>query len=1221
MRIEELILDGFKSYPVRTTISGFDESFNAITGLNGSGKSNILDAICFVLGITNMQSVRANNLMDLIYKRGQAGVTKASVTIVFNNQDRSKSPLGFENTPQITVTRQIAVGNVSKYLLNGHKSTLQALQNIFQSVQLNINNPNFLIMQGKITKVLNMKPAEILGMVEEAAGTRMFEERKDKATKTMTKKDKKVEELESLLREEIDPKLEKLRAEKRSYLEYQKATSELERLTRLVKAYEWTLAVDKADKASKNLDARRKEIETAKEDVERGGRECQGMEKELLEIQKRREKEMAKGGKVQALTDAVNALERELVKTKTQIEIKESSVNDDAKRVDGAKKAVKELAQSIEQRRSATSAGTAAFAEFKAAYDAGVAELAKSEELLQTLITGLSSSKSDDDSAGGYMGQLADAKAQQAAAGTEAEQAKVKIQLAEKEIKEKEPRAKKAEKEGEGLLKELATKKAEVSKISQRVESAGWDEGREKELLEKQAYHGQKVTELLERRDTLKSRLAAIDFSYSDPEPNFDRSRVKGLVATLIDLDEANFKSSTALEICAGGKLYNVVVQDERVGSQLLEKGKLRKRVTIIPLNKINAFKMSAEKLAAAKQVAPGKANLALDLVGYDQDVSAAMSYVFGDTFICADKQSAQAVTFNKNIGVKSVTLEGDVYDPSGTLSGGAAPSSSGILVKVQELRAIEKEIAKHKKVLDEVSRELQSAKKVIDQWRKDKRDLDLREHEVRLLEEQVNGSNATKIIAEVEAARKSLAELKEVINQAKEKQKAAAAECKRLEKEMADFKNNKDSKLNEIKADIASKKKELGKKTLQVKSRQKEVQTAELEFQQLEADLKAAEDEVSEAQTALKKAKAECSSLEETLRIQQGDHKAAEAKLKAERALLVQFDTELADLEHDLKAKKQEIVDAELALKKLDHDIGLVAKEKSNAETLKENLEAQFAWISDEHQFFGKKGSPYDFQGVNLGQAREQCRELEAQQKGMGRKINTKVMNMIEGVEKKEQALKKMMATVLKDKSMIEDTIIELDRYKRDALMKTWEKVNGDFGLIFAELLPGNFAKLQPPEGQDLTEGLEVKVRLGSVWKASLTELSGGQRSLIALSLIMSLLQFKPAPMYILDEIDAALDLQHTQHIGQLFRNRFKGSQFIVVSLKEGLFTNANVLFKARFRDGTSVVERTERRSQNTSHGGEDKENAPDRGTAGNNGKRVGGGAAGTGRAALTAR
>lgn len=142
---------------------------------------------------------------------GQAGVTKASVTIVFNNQDRATSPVGFENTAQITVTRQvslisgpsklifqIAVGNTSKYLLNGHKSTLQALQNLFQSVQLNINNPNFLIMQGKITKVLNMKPQEILGMVEEASGTRMFEDRKEKAWKTMARKEKKVEELASV---------------------------------------------------------------------------------------------------------------------------------------------------------------------------------------------------------------------------------------------------------------------------------------------------------------------------------------------------------------------------------------------------------------------------------------------------------------------------------------------------------------------------------------------------------------------------------------------------------------------------------------------------------------------------------------------------------------------------------------------------------------------------------------------------------------------------------------------------------------------------------------------------------------------------------------------------------------------------------------------------------------------------------------------------------------
>uniref|UniRef100_A0A6N2L152 RecF/RecN/SMC N-terminal domain-containing protein n=1 Tax=Salix viminalis TaxID=40686 RepID=A0A6N2L152_SALVM len=106
MYVKEICLEGFKSYATRTVVQGFDPFFNAITGLNGSGKSNILDSICFVLGITNLQQVRASNLQELVYKQGQAGITKATVSIVFDNSDRSRSPLGYENHSEITVTRQ-----------------------------------------------------------------------------------------------------------------------------------------------------------------------------------------------------------------------------------------------------------------------------------------------------------------------------------------------------------------------------------------------------------------------------------------------------------------------------------------------------------------------------------------------------------------------------------------------------------------------------------------------------------------------------------------------------------------------------------------------------------------------------------------------------------------------------------------------------------------------------------------------------------------------------------------------------------------------------------------------------------------------------------------------------------------------------------------------------------------------------------------------------------
>jgi len=336
-----------------------------------------------------------------------------------------------------------------------------------------------------------------------------------------------------------------------------------------------------------------------------------------------------------------------------------------------------------------------------------------------------------------------------------------------------------------------------------------------------------------------------------------------------------------------------------------------------------------------------------------------------------------------------------------------------------------------------------------------------------------------------------------------------------------------------------------------------------------------------------------ELKSLTDKVSKSEAEHAEAERRLQEERATLTRFDTELRELDEVIKAKKQEAADADLAIKKLEHDVALLAKEKAGHVTGATNLEKQYDWIKEESHLFGQPGSQYDFSKVDIAQLKDRTRDLEEQQRGMKKKVNPKAMNMIDTVEKREASLKKMLGTVLKDKEKIEQTIEELDRYKRDALKTTWEKVNGDFGGIFAELLPGNFAKLQPPDGQDLMDGLEIKVQLGSVWKQSLTELSGGQRSLIALSLIMALLQFKPAPMYILDEIDAALDLSHTQHIGTLFRTRFRGAQFIVVSLKEGLFTNANVLFRTRFRDGTSIVERTAQRSASNLYHAEREEGA----------------------------
>lgn len=720
-----------------------DESFNSITGLNGSGKSNILDAICFVLGITNMSTVRAQNLQDLIYKRGQAGVTKASVTIVFDNRDTAKSPIGFEEYATISVTRQIVLGGTSKYLINGHRAQQQTVQNLFQSVQLNINNPNFLIMQGRITKVLNMKAVEILSMIEEAAGTRMFEDRREKAVKTMGKKELKLREIEELLKEEIEPKLEKLRSEKRAFLDFQQTQNDLERLTRLVVAHDYLRSGERLRVTGEECENKRRKVQALEDNATKLKSEIAHLEEDVKRVRAARDKELRKGGKFQALEDEVKNHSHELVRLTTVFDLKKASIAEEKEKHKEVQKTVHDLEKLLKEKKKIYDKLQAQYDAAKAELDAQTAEVEQKEELLQTLQTGVASKEGQES---GYQGQLQDARNRASTAATEQEQAKLKIAHLEKRIKEEEPRAKKAKEQNSGLLKDLEGLKSQAKKLESELTRLGFEPGREDQLYQEQTSLQKEIRELRQRADALQRKVANIDFNYSDPYPNFDRSKVKGLVAQLFTLDKEKLEAATALEICAGGRLYNVVVDTAETGTQLLQKGKLRKRVTIIPLNKISSFRASAEKIGAAQKIAPGKVDLALSLIGYDDEVTAAMNYVFGNTLICNDADTAKRVTFDPSVRIKSVTLDGDVYDPSGTLSGGSSPNSSGVLVTLQKLNEITREIRSKERVLASIEETMRKEKKKLDAVRSIKQELDLKTHEIKLTEEQISGNSSSSV-------------------------------------------------------------------------------------------------------------------------------------------------------------------------------------------------------------------------------------------------------------------------------------------------------------------------------------------------------------------------------------------------------------------------------------------------------------------------------------------
>jgi structural maintenance of chromosome 2 len=1174
-------------------------------------------------------------------------VTKASVTIVFNNDDRASSPVGYEQCDKITVTRQVVIGGRNKYLINGHNAQLQRVQNLFHSVQLNVNNPHFLIMQGRITKVLNMKPQEILGMIEEAAGTRMFESKKLAAIKLIDKKEGKVDEIKKVLAEEITPTLEWLRKERHQYLQWKNNQGEIEWNERIMLALQFHRAeqalasyqtnVDKllqqleksvADSAA--LDAKLAEHERELADAQRATSAADREAAALLAAQAADEAALdggdnaddeaaedpaddpiedadeapskRKGGAaakkrsaaasgaakkkradapaaapadaLEALEQRVSQLAQQLAKHDAMVAHRRETLASESKARDGVEKA---LRSGVSQGESLQAACVKADEELQSAttaHDDAANALGALQRRYQAISAGIAADADAQEAEKGSLAQqLRDAERVVAETKSALKQAGVTVKHLGGELKKRQASETRESGALDGLKKEHAKLAAVADKHRAELHKLGFDEAREQQLTSRKSVLLNEIQSLSEQSERLAGALSHAQFTYENPSAKFDRNKVKGLVADLVRVPDTKYAG--ALEVVAGAKLYNVVVEDENTGQQLLEKGGLKKRVTIIPLNKISSRPVEGGKVQRAEQLV-GKENVgtALSFVGYAPEVSAAMEYVFGSTLVCSDAGAAKTVAFDDAVKTKCVTLDGDSYDPAGTLTGGSRRNGGQLLSQLQALNECRDKLRALQAELAAVDGELAQLHKGAAAYRAAKQAFELAEHEAALVAARI-GQNANhqavealrQMEAELEAAKASLETLAA-------RERDALALCKQLEAQASAASASRAEQLAALDAELKAAKKAVNDAKKKLAQRQSAAEQARLEREAATVEARSLREQAAAAVTSIAEA-------EEALAAATAAHSAVTARaeatrgaLEGERARRRAANKQLAQLEAARAKTMAERDQVALERKQLEHDRARTAKARGELEAQIEGMLREHQWIAAEKQFFGKKNTDFDFAAERMGKIEQRLASLRELQEGLSRSINKKVMAMFEKAESEYQSLTEKKRIIEKDKDKIEAVIGELDAKKAEALRIVWNKVNKDFGSIFAALLPGASAKLEPPAGASFTEGLEIKVAFNDVWK-NLAELSGGQRSLLALSLILALLLFKPAPMYILDEIDSALDLSHTQNIGTMLKNHFTHSQFIIVSLKEGMFQNANVLFRTKFVDGVSVVQR----------------------------------------------
>ena len=1169
---------------MRTVLGPFDKQFNAITGLNGSGKSNVLDGICFVLGITNLSKVRAGNLSELVYKQGQAGITKASVTIVFNNKEKGngRSPVGFESHDVITVCRQIVIGGRNRYLLNGKTAQLQEVYNLFHSVQLNINNPHFLIMQGSITKVINMKPQEILGMIEEAAGTSMYESKKNLAIRTLEKKQVKVDEIDRIIKEEIEPQLFKLKAEKASYIQYTQLVQEADIIEKLVTRWRYRAVCDTMN--NEDYDSHKSQLSAAKESYSVLKISVLKSEEKLKSDVKSLEKQrQIHTEKERDIEEEIQTEKRTLIESETTLKAKESLLKLNSGKASKSKSSESKLVRAIEVK-------TGELVAAKNALDECKKNISQLESKIEQSVAGISDLNAGTSGTGGDVSmqqELNEKKSRLEAGATELKSGGIKMKGLEARLKSAKKSANSAvSSEYENLSSQREILKSKIADISKKMAEMNFNPTRFAEIGEQIKTFERKIEHLIEQRNShnISQRL---ELFFDPNSAKIDPNQVFGTVAKLLKVKPAfGEKYLAALEILTGAKLFNVVVDSQETCKKLLQNGKLKKRTTILPLDKIQGRKVSdiqlREALAIAAQLR-GEALPAIEAVEFADQIAAAIEYVFGTTFLCDGSEIGKRITFNPNLTdnqkVRSITNEGDVYDPKGSLTGGDSGGRGGLKV-LSSIFAFENicvdlsEIQAQTETLQGERQRMQSYK---EGFEKATRELSNASHSLSLVESKLKATSQAQFVDEIELLESEISALGENLKDIESTQIELQTGITHLEKEIRDLAKNQKSKVDEMTKKVTNLRTERKRANDTCKESESRAENCELALQTAQQELETFHEDLTVSSNVCLGLESEISDLDLKIQILKDKIEGLVGKLEEARVGRISFDTTIAKMVAGVDEGKRQLEETEIRMKQLETGLATLNRDRSEEKSQLDSLEKEYTWLKNERSEIVVCPNLAKKSKSEIAALETKLDELKLDVNIRGKNVNRRILPLIERSEKEADDLLEKRKNLETEKKAIHTFIEELDDKKGRALSKTWQIVNSNFGSIFRSLLPKVDAKLAPPEGLTALEGLELKVQLGSVWKDSLTELSGGQKSLLALSLVLALLLFKPAPFYILDEVDAALDISHTRNIGKMIKQYFPHSQFVIVSLKDGMFSNANVLFRVRFENGTSVVDRHE--------------------------------------------
>lgn len=1161
MFLKRLDIVGFKSFAERVTVD-FVQGVTAVVGPNGSGKSNITDGIRWVLGEQSAKSLRGAKMEDIIFAGSDSrkGLNVAEVTLTLDNEDHFL-PIDYH---EVSVTRRVYRSGESEFFINKQGCRLKDIVDLFMDSGLG-KEAFSIISQGKVEEILSSKSEERRSIFEEAAGVLKYKSRKKKAEFKLAETQENLNRVHDILHE-LEAQVEPLKIQASIAKDYLQKKEELEQI-------EVALTVYEIEDLHQKYEALAKSVEEGKD---RELKLSANMQKREAEVERMRDHLTALDDSIDDLQQVLLLASEELEKLEGRKEVLKERKKNAHQNKAQLEKSIEELSKRLSQLNKEKQEQESFLITFKKELQTIKDQLAEKQQLMTSYDQNI------EEMIEGLKSEYFELLNEQASARNEIHYIEEQLNQQER----KNTRLLESNKRYVTERQEIVDKKTKIEGKYSLIESQlsdqikGFRDAQTKLENLKNAYQKKESTlyqayQILQQTRSRKEVLESMQEDYAGffqgvkeiLKAKDQLGGIHGAVAELISTDK-NYE--TAIEIALSSSMQYVVVEDEssaRKAIQFLKQNSFG-RATFLPLSVIKERSIGSHDLSMI-QTHQAFIGIATEIVRYQPQFKSIIGNLLGTVIVTSDLKGANEIAKLMNYRYRLVTLQGDVVNPGGSMTGGAVKQKNNSLLSrqreletiIEKLTVMENKTAQLEQDVKATKETIQKQEEVLEELRSKGEKLRLEEQMIRseIREIELNEKNVNDHLKLYDAERESFESEKEKFSARKmelsQNQQTISTKIEKLDKEIEELSEKKISQqtskdelqdeLTELKVVLASKQQVYENQKEKVERINQDLEQSQQKYEEATGDYSLLSNEMYSSSSGEEK-------LEEAARNKLQDKNKTIELIASRREERLQLHEKLEFEERELKELKRQdkqlqdiLKDEEVKLNRLDVELD------NRLNHLREEYLLTFEGAKEKYKL-----------EMDIDEARKRVKLIKLAIDELGT-VNLGAIDEYERVSERFTFLTEQRDDLMEAKDTLYQVIDEMDEEMKKKFEQTFNAIRSHFESVFQALFGGGRAELKLTDPNDLLNtGVDIVAQPPGKKLQNLGLLSGGERALTAIALLFSILKVRPVPFCVLDEVEAALDEANVHRFAQYLKKFSHETQFIVITHRKGTMEEADVLY-----------------------------------------------------------